>query len=195
MVARALERARLVSLPRKDTRKLTAVEGVRRQTQQGRRGTRSTFQVRLRLRSWTEMVQQVAALMEQVMDMSEGLRPNRRAALVAAHRNAGQILEDRVRRAEATVAAASQSASGSGAGKSQASEVPGADDGRFGFGALPTRELPWRRRNVARLVHGVSDLGWTVPTGTSGSHTSSGGLPFRRGPCRSWTSSLWTMQN
>ena len=60
-------------------------------------------------------------------------------------------------------------------------EAPGADDGRFGFGAFAARYQPesfsgedtvWRD-----FVLGVPYLGWTVPTWTSTrSHPSSGSL-------------------
>ena len=77
---RALERARLANLLRRDARKLTAVEGVRRQRQIKEKRSEKYFLVRLLLRSWQEMEQQVAALMQQVMDMTERLRQSEVAA-------------------------------------------------------------------------------------------------------------------
>ena len=61
--------------------------------------------------------------------------------LLEAHRTAGQMLEERMSRTEASARDTSQ-AGGTGAARAQ--EAPGADDGRFGFGAFaarPTREL------------------------------------------------------
>ena len=66
--------------------------------------------------------------------MSERLRQSEEAAEQARqHRKAGQILEDRVGRGEAT--------------GTQAQAVLGSEDGRFGFGAfaakVPTGEFRW----------------------------------------------------
>ena len=56
------------------------------------------------------MEQQVAALIQQMMEMSERMRQSGEAAeqasqLLEANRNAGQMLEERLNRAEAIVTA------------------------------------------------------------------------------------------
>ena len=56
----------------------------------------------------------------------------------SSQRNAGQILEERLNRAEAAVTAAR----GSGAGRAQMPEAHGANDARFGFGAFEARYQP-----------------------------------------------------
>ena len=113
-----------------------------RQNVSGR--TSGTFLVRLRLRGLPEiMEQQVAALIQQVMEMRERMRQSEEAAeqarqLHEAHRNAGQMLEERLNR----VTADASPAVGSRPGRAQVPEAPGADDGRFGFGAFAARYQP-----------------------------------------------------
>ena len=90
------------------------------------------------------MEQQVAALIQQVMEMTERMSQSEEAAeqarqLLEAHRNAGQMLEERMNRAEATATAETSPAGGIGPGRAQVPEAPGADDGRFGFGAFAAR--------------------------------------------------------
>ena len=88
-------------------------------------------------------------LLQQVMEVSDRLRLSEESSeqvrqLLEAHRTAGQMLEERMNRTEASVRDTSQAGGNSAA---RAQEVPGADDGRFGFGAfcgeIPTRELQW----------------------------------------------------
>ena len=90
------------------------------------------------------MVQQVAMLLQQVMDVSDRLRQNEESSeqvrqLLEAPRTAGQMLEERMIRTEASVRDTSQ-AGGSSAARAQ--EALGADDGRFGFGAFAARYQP-----------------------------------------------------
>ena len=90
------------------------------------------------------MERQVAALIQQVTEMSDRLRQNEASAeqvrqLLEAHRTAGQVLEERMNRTEASVRDTSQ-AGGSSAASAQ--EAPGVDDGRFGFGAFAARYQP-----------------------------------------------------
>ena len=65
--------------------------------------------VRLRLRGWPRIVeQQVAALIQQVMEMNERMRQGEEAAeqarqLLETHKTAGQMLEERMNRTEASV--------------------------------------------------------------------------------------------
>ena len=72
--------------------------------------------VRLRFRGYPEIMEQhVAALTQQVMEMSERLRQGEEAAeqarqLLEAHRRARQILEERMNRAEAAATAETLSA-------------------------------------------------------------------------------------
>ena len=87
------------------------------------------------------MEQQVAALIQQVMDVSERLRQSEGAAeqarhLLEAHLIARQMLGERLSRGEAAVTAETLPAGGIWPGRAQAPEAPGADDGRFGFGAF-----------------------------------------------------------
>ena len=104
-----------MSLQQRDTRELiVAQEGCPRQN--GSRGTSGTCRVRLRFGGYPEiMEQQVAALTQQVMEMSERLRQGEEAAeqarqLLEAHRRAGLILEERMNRAEAAATAETLSA-------------------------------------------------------------------------------------
>ena len=82
-----------MSLQQSDSSKLILAEEVRRARQNG-------FVVRLRLRGQVEiMEQQVAALIQQVMEMGERMRQSEEAAeqarqLLEAHRNACQMLEN-----------------------------------------------------------------------------------------------------
>ena len=69
--------------------------------------------------------------------------------LLEAYRTAGQMLEERMNRTEASVRNTSQ-AGGSSAARAQ--EAPGADDGRFGFGVVAARYQP-------ENVNG-EDTGW-----------------------------------
>ena len=95
------------------------------------------------------MEQQIAMLLQQVMEVSDRLRQNEESSeqvrqLLDAHRTAGQMLEERMSRTEASVRDTSQAGGNSAA---RAQEAPGADDGRFGIwsvcGEIPTRELQW----------------------------------------------------
>ena len=137
-----------MSIQQSDSRKLIVAEEVRRPRQNGSRGTSGSFQVRLRLRGLLEiMEQQGAALIQQVMVTRERMRQSEEAAeqarqLLEAHRNAGQMLEERLNRAEATVTADTSAAGGIRPSRAQVPEPPGADDGRFGFGAFAARYQP-----------------------------------------------------
>ena len=87
------------------------------------------------------MEQQVAMLLQQVMEVSDRLRQSEESSeqvrhLLEAHRTAGQMQEEGMNRTEASVRDTSQ-AGGSSAARAQ--EAPGADDGRFGFGAFAAR--------------------------------------------------------
>ena len=89
------------------------------------------------------MEQQVAALFQQVMELTERQRKSEEVGEQArqyleAQRNAGQILEERLNRAEAAVTAGG----GSRLGRAQVPEAPGADDARFRFGAFAARYQP-----------------------------------------------------
>ena len=68
------------------------------------------------------------------------------------------MLEERMNRTEASVRDTSQ-AGGSSAARAQ--EAPGADDGRFGFGAL-TRDTN-KRTSMAKTRVGATGLGCFVP--------------------------------
>ena len=90
------------------------------------------------------MEQQIAMLLQQVMEVTGRLRQSQESAeqvrqLLEAHKTAGQMLEERMNRTEASVRDKSQ-AGGNGAARAQ--EAPGADDGRFGFGAFAVRYQP-----------------------------------------------------
>ena len=83
-------------------------------------------------------------LPQQVMELSDRLRQNEESSeqvtqLLKAHRTPGQMLEERMNRTEASVRDTFQ-AGGNSAAKAQ--EAPGADDGRFGFGAFAARYQP-----------------------------------------------------
>ena len=122
-------------------------EEVRHPRQNGSRGTSGTFLVRLRLPGSPEITeQQVAALIQQVMDLTEKMRQSEEAAeqarqLLEAHRNAGQVSEERMNRAEATATAETSTPGGIRPSSAQVPEAPGAD-GRFGFGAFVARYQP-----------------------------------------------------
>ena len=107
------------------------------------------------------MEQQVAMLLQQVMEVSDRLRQSEEQ-LLEAHRTAGQMLEERMNRAEASVRDTSQ-AGGSSAARAQ--ESPGAGDGRFGFGAFATRYQPENFNG--------EDIGWRDWAGR-----------FQRGECK-----------
>ena len=84
------------------------------------------------------MEQQVAILLQQVMEVSDRLRLSEESSeqvrqLLEAHRTAGQMLEERMNRKEASVRDTSQ-AGGNSAAR--------ADDGRFGFGAFAAKYQP-----------------------------------------------------
>ena len=105
--------------------------------------------LRIRLCSSELWKQQIAMLLHQVMEVSDRLRQNEESSeqvrqLLEAHRTAGQMLVERKNRTEASARDISQ-AGGNGAARAQ--ESPGADDGRFGFGAFAARyqpgELQW----------------------------------------------------
>ena len=90
------------------------------------------------------MERHVAELIQQVTEMTDPLRQNEESAeqarqLLEAHRTAGQMPEERMSRTEASVRDASL-AGGTSAVRAQ--EAPGADDGRFGFGAFAARYQP-----------------------------------------------------
>ena len=59
--------------------------------------------------------------------------------LLEAHRTVGQMLEEGMNRTEASVRDTSQAGGNSAA---RAQEAPGADDERFGFGAMAARYQP-----------------------------------------------------
>ena len=78
------------------------------------------------------------------MEVSDRLRHSEESSehvgqLLEAHRTAGQMLEERMNRTEASVRDTSQTGGSSAA---RAQEAPGADDGRFGFGAFAARYQP-----------------------------------------------------
>ena len=107
------------------------------------------------------MEQQVAMLLQQVMEVSHRLRLSEESSeqvrqLLEARKTAGQMLEERMNRTEASVRDTFQ-AGGSSAARVQ--EAPGADDGRFGFGAFAARyqseNFKWRRHWLAGLVSRV----------------------------------------
>ena len=88
------------------------------------------------------MEQQVAMLLQQVIEVSDRLRLSEESSeqvrrMLEAHRTAGQMLEERMNRTEASVRDTSQAGGSSRAARAQ--EAPGADDGRFGFGAFGWR--------------------------------------------------------
>ena len=90
------------------------------------------------------MEQQIAMLLQQVMEMTDRLRQNEESPeqvrhLLGAHRTAGQMLEERLNRTEASVRDTLQAGGNSAA---RAQEALGADDGRFGFGAFAARYQP-----------------------------------------------------
>ena len=68
---------------------------------------------------------------------------------------AGQMLEERMNRTEASVRDASRAA---GSGAARAQEAPGADDGRFGCGSFAARYQPENFNGV-----GATGLGCFVP--------------------------------
>ena len=74
------------------------------------------------------------------------------------HRTAGEMLEEPMNRTEATVRDTSQ---GCGNGTARAQEAPGADDGRFGFGAFAARYQP--ENFMVKTLDGVAGLGCFVP--------------------------------
>ena len=82
----------------------------------------------------------------KVMEKNERMRQTEEAAeqarqLLEAHRTAGQMLKERMNRTEASVTGTSP-AGGSRPDRAQVPEAPGADDGRFGFGAFAARYQP-----------------------------------------------------
>ena len=84
------------------------------------------------------MEQQVAALIQQVVEMSDRMRQRGEAAeparqLLEAHWNAGQMLEERMNQADAIATAETSLPGGIRPGRDKKPEAPGAD-GRFGFG-------------------------------------------------------------
>ena len=90
------------------------------------------------------MEQQVAMLLQQVMEVSDRLRLSEESSdqvrqVLEAHRTVWQMLEERTNRTEASVRDTSQ-AGGSTAARAQ--EAPGADDGRFGFGEFAASYQP-----------------------------------------------------
>ena len=90
------------------------------------------------------MEQQIAMLLQQVMEVSDRLRQNEESSeqvrqLLEAHRTAGQMLEERMNR---TVASVRDTSLAGGNSAVRAQEAPGADDGRFGFGAFAARHQP-----------------------------------------------------
>ena len=78
------------------------------------------------------MEQQVAALIQQVMEMSERMRQSEETA-----EQARQLLESPQNRW--ADAGGTNEPNGSECGRAQVPEAPGADDGRFGFGAFAAR--------------------------------------------------------
>ena len=93
-------------------------------------------------------------LPQQVMEVTDRLRQNEESSeqvrqLLEAPRTAGQMLEERMNRTEASVRYTSQAGGNSAA---MAQEAPGADDGRFGFGEFAVRYQP-------ENFHG-EDTGW-----------------------------------
>ena len=100
------------------------------------------------------MERQAAALIQQVTEMTGRLRQNEEYAeqasqLLEAHRTSGQMLEERMSRTEASVRDTSL-AGGTSAVRAQ--EAPGADDGRFRFGAIAAIYQPEN--------FNVEDTGW-----------------------------------
>ena len=103
----------------------------------GIRGTSSTIPVRFAF-AWLAQNYgtancnvEVSVRSRQNEESSEQVRQ-----LLEAHRTAGQMLEERMNRTEASVRDTSW-AGGNSAVRAQ--EAPGADDGRFGFGAFAAR--------------------------------------------------------
>ena len=119
------------------------------------------------------MEQQVAALIQQAMEMGERLRQSEEGTeqarqLLEANRSAGQILEARMNRAEAAATAETLSAGGIRPGRAPGLEAPGADDGRFGFGAFAARYQP-ESFSAVRTLRGETGQGCFVP-GLDGSN-------------------------
>ena len=105
------------------------------------------------------MERQVEALIQQVTDVTDRLRQSEESEeqarqLLEVHRTAGQMLEERMSRKEASVRDTSP-AGGTGAARAQ--EAPGADDGRSGFGAFAARYQP---ENFSGGDTGWSDWSW-----------------------------------
>ena len=154
-----------MNLKRSEFRELIVAEGVRHPRRNVSRGTSGTFLFRLRLRGWSEiMEQQVAALIQQVMEMSERMLQSSAAEqarqLLEAHRSAARMLE-RLDRAEATATTDTSLAGGIRPGRAQVPEARGVDDGRFGFGAFAARYQP-ERASVPRTLLGVTGPGCFV---------------------------------
>ena len=107
------------------------------------------------------MEQQIAMLFQQVMEVSDRSRQNEesseRVRQLQARRTAGQMLEERMNWTEASVRDTSQAGGNSAA---RAQEAPGADDGRFGFGAL--RRETNQRTSMVKTLDGVTGLGCFV---------------------------------
>ena len=106
------------------------------------------------------MEQQVAALIQQVMEMNERMGQSKEAAeqarqLLEAQRTAGQMLEERMNRTEASVTD-TYLAGAIRPGRAQVPEAPGADD------LVRFRRDTKQRASVARTLDGVSGPGCVV---------------------------------
>ena len=173
-----------MNLQRSELRELTVVEGVRQHRRNASRGTSGTFLVRLRLRGWPRIVeQQVAAMIQQVMEMNERMRWNEKVAeqarqLLETHRTARQMLEERMNRTEASVTG-TFSAGGSRPGRCPRHQELTMDDSDLERLRRDTNQTA----SVAKTPDGlgVSYLCRTFPTWTSArSHLSSGSPTWRR---------------
>ena len=90
------------------------------------------------------MEQQIAMFLQQVMEVTDRLRQNEGSSeqvrqLLEDNRTAGQMLEERMNRTEASVSDTSQAGGNSAA---SAQEAAVADDGQVGFGASAARHQP-----------------------------------------------------
>ena len=114
--------------------------GVRQDRRNAIRGTRRTILVRLRLRAYLRiMEQQIAMFLQQDRLRQNGESSEQVRQLLEVHRTVGQMLEERTNRTEAE---RERNVSGWWQQCGQDQEAPGADDGRFGFGAFAARYRP-----------------------------------------------------
>ena len=87
------------NLQRNGSRELIVAGGVRQDRRNVIRGTRSSILVRSHSRGWLRiMEQQIAMLLQRVMEVSDRLRQSEESEqvrqLLEAHRTAGQMLEE-----------------------------------------------------------------------------------------------------